>query len=180
MAKVPLMPGLNGPRLLAPGRYSNDFIHISVRFLAELTLALVTAFKVLKIMLKNSRAKLAQASLAGVVQCGLGFLLGDFVRMFTELLDGVEGAPVSAVLALALSRDLLFQGVNQNVVGPQDEGEPGDPKNHEPLEHGVEPTASAKFILADCSLRRAACGNKCERDADTKTNSRSGRRLLRA
>src|SRR6266851_3481050 len=143
-------------RLLAPGRYSNGFIHVSVCLLARLALALITAFKVLKIMLKNSRANLAQPSLAGVLQCGLGFFLGDFVRMFTELLDGVKGAPVSAVLALALSRDLLLQGVNQEIVGPQYEHEPRDPKNHEPLEHGVEPTASAKFILADCSLRRAA------------------------
>src|SRR5260370_38077475 len=78
--------------------------------------------------------------------------------MFTELLDGVKGAPVSAVLLLALSRDLLVQRVNQKVVGPQDEREPRDPKNHEPLEHGEEPTASPKFIPADCSLWRAACG----------------------
>src|SRR5258708_33447483 len=56
-----------GPRLLAPRRCSNGFIHVSVCLLARLALALITAFKVLKIMLKNSRANLAQASLAGVV-----------------------------------------------------------------------------------------------------------------
>src|SRR5260370_17762046 len=76
--------------------------------------------------------------------------------MFTELLDGVKGAPVSAVLLLALSRDLLVQRVNQKVVGPQDEREPRDPKNNEPLEHGEEPTPSPKFIPADCSLWQAA------------------------
>src|SRR5258708_23297519 len=147
-----------GPRLLAPSRCSNGFIHVSVCLLARLALALITAFKVLKIMLKNSRANFAEASLAGVVQCGLRFLLGDFVRMFTELLDDVKGAPVSAVLALALSRDLLVQRVNQKVVGPQDERQPRDPKNHQPLEHGVEPTASPKVIPADCSLWPPACG----------------------
>src|SRR6266403_3860034 len=145
-------------RLLLPRRYPDGFIHIGVGFLARFALALITMFKVLKIILKDSRANLAQAFLAGIVQCGLCLLLGTFVWMCTELLDGVEGAPVSPVLPLALTRYLLVQGVNQEVIGPQDEREARDPKNHEPLEHAAEPTASPKFILADYSLRQAARG----------------------
>src|SRR6267143_5307138 len=143
-------------RLLLPRRYPDGFIHIGVGFLARFALALITMFKVLKIILKDSRANLAQAFLAGIVQCGLCLLLGTFVWMCTELLDGVEGAPVSPVLTLALTRYLLVQCVNQEIVGPQDEREARDPKNHEPLEHAAEPTASPKFILADYSLRQAA------------------------
>src|SRR6266481_5195662 len=145
-------------RLLPPHRYPDGVIHIGVCFLARFALALVAMFKVLKILLKNSRANLAQAFLVGFVQCGLCLLLGTFVWMCTELLDGVKGAPVSPVLPLALTRYLLVQGVNQEVIGPQDEREARDPKNHEPLEHAAEPTASPKFILADYSLRQAARG----------------------
>src|SRR6267143_7076035 len=145
-------------RLLPPRRYPDGVIHIGVGFLARFALALVAMFKVLKILLKNSRANLAQAFLVGFVQCGLCLLLGTFVWMCTELLDGVKGAPVSPVLPLALTRYLLVQGVNQEVIGPQDESEARDPKNHEPLEHAAEPTASPKFILADCFFWRAARG----------------------
>jgi len=145
-------------RLLPPRRYPDGVIHIGVGFLARFALALITMFKVLKILLKDSRANLAQAFLVGFVQCGLCRMLGTFVWMCTELLDGVKGAPISPVLPLALSRDLFVQGVNQEVIGPQDEREARDPKNHEPLEHAAEPTASPKFILADYSLRQAARG----------------------
>src|SRR5438552_3332708 len=89
--------------------------------------------KVLKISLKNSHANLAQAFLTGFVQCGLCLLLGNLVRMFAELLDGVKNAPVGPVLPLALSRRLLVQGVDQEVVSPQDEHEPCDPQNHEQI-----------------------------------------------
>src|SRR6266850_1771067 len=145
-------------RLLPPRRYPDGVIHIGVGFPARFALALVAMFKVLKILLKNSRANLAQAFLVGFVQCGLCLLLGTFVWMCAELLDGVKGAPVSPVLTLALTRYLLVQCVNQEIVGPQDEREARDPKNHEPLEHAAEPTASPKFILADYSLRQAARG----------------------
>jgi hypothetical protein len=79
--------------------------------------------------------------------------------MFAELLDGVEGAPVSAVLTVALSRHLLLHGVNQEVIRPQNEDEHHDPKYHELLEHVAEPTASPKFLLADYSLRQPARNN---------------------
>ena len=114
--------------------------------------------KVLQIILQNSRANLAQAFLAGFVQCGLGLLLGNLVCMFAELPDGVKGTPVRPVLPLALSRQLLLQGINQEVISSQDKREPRDPNNHEPLEHGAEPTASPKLILADYSLRQATRG----------------------
>src|SRR6267143_179451 len=144
--------------LLPPRRYPDGVIHIGVGFLARFALALVAMFKVLKILLKNSRANLAQAFLVGFVQCGLCRMLGTFVRMCTELLDSVKGAPVSPVLPFELTRHLFGQGVNQKVIGPQDEVEARDPKNHEPLEHAAEPTESPKFILADYSLRQAARG----------------------
>ena len=151
--KCPLGLGMNGPRLFALRRYSNGLIHIRVCLLARFTVTLITTFKVLKITLKNSRANLAQAFLTGFVQCGLCLLLGSFVRTFAELLDGVKSAPVRPVLPLALSRHLLVQGINQEVVSPQDEREPRDPKNHEPLEHGAEPTASTNYIPAYYSFR---------------------------
>src|SRR3979490_2949054 len=144
--------------LLPPRRDPDGVIHIGVGFLARFALALITMFKVLKILLKNSRANLAQAFLVGFVQCGLCRMLGTFVWMCTELLDGVKGAPISPVLTLALARDLFVQGVNQEVIGPQDESEARDPKHHEPLEHAAEPTASPKFLLADYSFWRAARG----------------------
>jgi len=140
-------------RLFALRRYSNGLIHIRVCLLARFTVTLITTFKVLKITLKNSRANLAQAFLTGFVQCGLCLLLGNFVRTFAELLDGVKSAPVRPVLPLALSRHLLVQGINQEVVSPQDEREPCDPKNHEPLEHGAEPIASPNYIPAYYSFR---------------------------
>src|SRR6267143_521494 len=115
-------------RLLLHRRYPDGFIHIGVGFLARFALALITMFKVLKIILKDSRANLGQAFLAGIVQCGLCLLLGTFVWMCTELLDGVEGAPVSPVLTLALPRYLLVQCVNYEIGGPQDEREARDGK----------------------------------------------------
>src|SRR5258708_35834608 len=145
-------------RLLPPRRYPDGVIHIGVGFLARFAIALITMFKVLEILLKNSRSNLAQAFLVGFVQCGLCRMLGTFVWMCTELLDGVKGTAVSQVLPLALARHLFVQGVNQEVIRPQDESEARDPKNHEPLEHAAEPTASLKFILADYSLRQAARG----------------------
>jgi hypothetical protein len=65
--------------------------------------------------------------------------------MFAELLNGGIGGPVGAVLALAL----FVQGVDQEIVGPQDEHDARDPKNHEPLEHGAKRIASGKLVLED-------------------------------
>jgi hypothetical protein len=78
--------------------------------------------------------------------------------MFAKLLDGVKGAPVSAVLPLALARHLLLHGVNQEVIRPQNEYEQHDPKDHELLEHVAETTASPNFLLADF-LREPARDN---------------------
>src|ERR1700682_1792904 len=135
--------------LLPPGGYSDGLTHVRVGFLARFALALITMFKVLKILLKNSRANLAQAFLVGFVQGGLCRVLGPFVWMRAELLDGVKGAPVSPVLPFALSRHLLVHGVNQEVISSQDKRDPRDPNNHEPLEHAAEPTPSPQFLLAD-------------------------------
>lgn len=104
---------VTSPRLLACCRHSNGLIHIRVCLLARITVTLITTFKVLQKNLKDSGANLAQAFLAGFVQCGLCFLLGNFVRMFAELLDGVKGAPVRPVLPLSLSRHLLVQGITK-------------------------------------------------------------------
>ena len=151
-------------RLLTPGGgSSHGVIHIAVGLFAGITLALVAALKVLKIILENFRASLAQAFSGSLVQCGLGPLLGRTVRMLTELHDSVVSAPIVLILPLALSRHLLFQGVNQEIVGPQNENEPRDPKNGEPLEHGAEPIASPMFSLADYSLRQAASTDRHRR-----------------
>src|SRR5438270_6101716 len=104
----------------SPFWHANGFIHITVCFPAGFALALITALQVLQIILKNSDAILVQASLASLFECGPCFLLGAGVRTFTELLDGVKGAPINAVLPLALSHHLLVQGINQEIVGPQD------------------------------------------------------------
>jgi hypothetical protein len=50
---------------------------------------------------------------------------------------------------------LPVQRINQEIISCQDERNPYDPQNHEPLEHGTE-TPSLKFILADFSLTQAA------------------------
>ncbi len=140
------------PGLSALPRYSNGLIPINVGLLARFALALITTREVLQIILKNPHANLAQALLAGLFQGGHCSLLGTDVQMFTELLDGVKGAPVSPILPLTLSRHLLFQGINQEIVDPQDEREPDDPENCEPLEHGAEPIASPKFLLVPFQL----------------------------
>jgi hypothetical protein len=54
---------------------------------------------------------------------------------------------------------LLVQRVNQQVVSPQDEHNPRDPQNHEPLEHRTE-TPSPRFILADYSLAQSAAATQ--------------------
>ena len=64
-----------------------------------------------------------------------------------------------AGLAFVLGANyLLVQGVNQEVIRPQDEREPRDPKYHEPLEHGAEPTASTNYIPAYYSFLQIARG----------------------
>src|SRR5712692_10458246 len=88
---VPLALGRNGPNLLPPRRYPDGVIHIRVCFLARIAIALITMLEVLQIILKNPRANLAQAFLAGLVQGSLCFLLGVCAWMFTKLLDGVKG-----------------------------------------------------------------------------------------
>src|SRR5713101_3938780 len=65
---VPLALGRNGPNLLPPRRYPDGVIHVRVCFLARIAIALITMLKVLQIILKNPRANLAQAFLAGLVQ----------------------------------------------------------------------------------------------------------------
>src|SRR5213594_103536 len=151
-------------RLLTPGGgSSHGVIHIAAGLFARITLALVAAFKVFQIVLKNFCASLAQAFSGSLVQCSLGPLLGSTIRMLTELHDSVVSAPIVLILPLALSRDLLFQGVDQKIVGPQDENEPRDPKNGEPLEHDAEPIASPMLSLADYSLRQAASAEQSRR-----------------
>src|SRR5216683_632445 len=136
-------------RLLTPGGRSHGFIHIAGGLFAGITLALIAALKILKIILENFCARLAQAFSGGLVQCGFCPLLGRAIRMLTELHDSCIGAPIVLIVPLALSRHLLVQRVNQKVVCPQDEKKTGDAKNHEPLEHAAESTPSPKFIVAD-------------------------------
>src|SRR6266436_8473331 len=147
-------------RLLTPGGRSKSFVHIAADLLAGITLALITALKVLKIILQNFRASLAQAFSRSLVQRGFGPLLGRTVGMLAELHDGIVSAPIVLILPLALSRDLLLQGIDQEIVGPQDETDPRDPKNGQPLEHGAQPTVSTMFSLADYSPRQAASNDR--------------------
>src|SRR5467141_993744 len=147
-------------RLLTPGGRSKSFVHIAADLLAGITLALITALKVLKIILQNFRASLAQAFSRSLVQRGFGPLLGRTVGMLAELHDGIVSAPIVLILPLALSRDLLLQGIDQEIVGPQDENDPRDPKNGQPLEHGAQPTVSTMFSLADYSPRQAASNDR--------------------
>src|SRR5258708_8217895 len=93
-------------------------------------------------------------------------------RMLNELEDSIVSAPIVLILPLALSRDLLLQGIDQKIVGPQDENEPGDSKNGQPLEHGAQPTASAMFSLPDYSPRQAASN---DRPREVITSFRLGR-----
>jgi hypothetical protein len=131
------------PGLFALGGDSDGFIHIGDGLLAGIAVALIAVLKVVQIILKEFHAKPGEAFLTGVVQGDLGLQFVDGVGMFAELLDGGIGAPVGAVLALAL----FVQRVNQEVVGPQDKHHARDPQNHEPLEHDAEPIASALFLL---------------------------------
>jgi hypothetical protein len=142
-------------RLLASGGGSHGFIHIAGGLFAGITLALIAMLEVLKIILKDFRASLAQAFSAGIVQLGLGLLLGRAVRMLPELHDRSVGAPIVLALPVALSLYLLVQRINQEVVRPQDEYDSYGPQNHEPLEHGAE-TPSPNLILSDFLFPQAA------------------------
>jgi hypothetical protein len=136
--------------LFAVGGDLHGFIHIGDSFFARVAVALIAVLKVFEIVLEDFHTNPGQAFLAGVVQGVLGFQLRGSVGMFAELLDGGIGGPVGAVLALAF----FVQRVNQEIVGAQDEDDGRDPKNHEPLKHDAERTASGKFVLED-SLRDA-------------------------
>jgi len=142
-------------RLLALGGGPHGFIHCGGGLFAEFTLALVAALKILKVILQNFRASLAQAFLGGFVQRGFGPLLGRAIRMLTEAHDSRVSVPVGRILPIALALHLLVQRINQEIVSRQDKRNPYDPQNHEPLEHGTE-TPSPKLILADFSLAQAA------------------------
>ncbi len=146
--------------LVKRGGRSHRFIHIAVDLFAGITLALIAALQVLKVILQNLRARLAQAFSRSLVQRRFGPLLGRAVRMLAELHDSIVSAPIVLILPLALSRDLLLQGIDQKIVGPQDENDPRDPKNGQPLEHGAQPTASTMFSLADYSPRQAASNDR--------------------
>src|SRR5260370_36059613 len=153
-------PGVGGvlltKRLRTPRGRSKSFVHIAADLFAGIALALIAALQVLKVVLENFRARLTQAFSRSLVQRGFGPLLGRTVRMLTELHDSIVSAPIVPILPLALSRDLLLQGIDQEIVGPQDENDPCDPKNGQPLEHGAQPPASTMFSLADYSPRQAA------------------------
>src|SRR5260370_9953303 len=142
-------------RLLTTGGVSHGFIHCDGGLFAEFTLALIAALKILKIILQNFRASLAQAFSGGLVQRSFSPLLGRAIRMLTELHDGSVSAPIVRILPIALALRLLVQRINQEIISRQDKRNPYDPQNHEPLEHGTE-TPSLKFILADFSLAQAA------------------------
>src|SRR6266850_345045 len=135
-------------------RRSNGLVHIAVGFLAGVAVALEATREVLKIVLKDVLTSLAQAARVSVLQGGLCFLFGILVRLHAEMLDGVEGAPVDLVLPFALARHRLLHRVNQEIVKPQNEEQPGDPEDQEPLVHAAEPTASSNFIPAYSPLRQ--------------------------
>src|SRR6266852_6757299 len=147
-------------RLLTSRGRSKSFIHIAAGLLAGIALALIAALQVLKIILQNFCAGLAEALSRSLVQCRFSPLLGRTIRMLAELHDSIVSAPIVLILPLALSRDLLLQGIDQKIVGPQDENDPCDPKNGQPLEHGAQPTASTMFSLADYSPRQAASNDR--------------------
>jgi hypothetical protein len=138
--------------LFALGLYLHGFIHIGDSLFAGVAVALVAVFKVFQVGLKDFDAKSGQAFLAGIVQGGFGFQLGGGVGVFAKLFDGGIGGPVGAVLALAL----FIEGVDEEIVGSQDEDDGRNPQNHEPLEHDAERTASRKFVLGDYSLWQTA------------------------
>jgi hypothetical protein len=142
-------------RLLTLSGDPHGFIHIAGCLFAGITLALIAALQILEVILENFRASLAQAFLGGLVQRGFSPLLGRAIRMLTEAHDSRVSVPIVRILPIALSLRLLVQRINQEIVSCQDERNPYDPQNHEPLEHGTE-TPSLKFILADFSLAQAA------------------------
>lgn len=123
------------PADLGLPRRADGFIHVAVGFLAGFAVALVAALQVLEIVLKNGFAVLAQLFFTGFGQGSLGVLLGLFVWMRAEVLDGVKRLPVDVVLALTFADGSLVYGVNQEIVGRQNEQEPDDQENQESLEH---------------------------------------------
>ena len=137
------------------GGSSHGEIHVAGGLFAGIALALVAMLKILKIILENFRASLAQAFSGGFVQLGFCLLFGRAIRMLPELHDRSVSAPIALTLAFTLSLHLLVQRINQEIVRPQDEYDSYGPQNHKPLEHGVE-TPSPKFMLADFSLAQAA------------------------
>jgi len=141
--------------LLARGGGSHGFIHIGACLLAGIALALIAALEVFKVILQNFFASLTHAFSGGCFQCALCPLLGNSVRVLPELHDRSVGAPVALVLRVAVSLHLLVQRVNQQVVSPQDERNPRDTQNHEPLKHCTEPTPSLRFIVADYLVAQA-------------------------
>src|SRR5438477_3830175 len=142
-------------RLLARGGGLHGFIHVGVRLLAGIALALVTVLEVFKISLEDFLACLAHAFSGSFVQRGFGRLLGRAVRMPRELHDRGVGAPITLILRVAAPIHLLVQRVNEQVVGPQDKHNPRDSQNREPLKQDAEPAPSPKFILADYSPPQA-------------------------
>jgi hypothetical protein len=141
--------------LLACGGDSHGIVHVGVDLFAGIALALVTVLEVFKIGLENFLACLAYAFSGSFIQCGFGLLFGSPVRMLRELHDRGVSAPIALVLRVAVPLHLLVQRVNQQVVGPEDQHNPRDPQNREPLKQDAEPAPSPKFILADYSPPQA-------------------------
>ena len=139
-------------RLLARGGSPHGFIHVGVGLFAGIALALVTVLKVFKISLEDFLAWLAHAFSGRLIQRGFGLLFGRAIRMPRELHDRGVSAPIALVLQVARSLHLLVQGVNKEIVSPQDEHDPRDPQNHQPLKHTAEPTPSPTFIVSDYSF----------------------------
>src|SRR5260370_16739750 len=100
--------------LLTTGGVSHGFIHIAVDLFAGIALALIAALQVLKVILENLRAGLAQAFSRSLVQRGFGLFLGRTIRMLTELHDSIVSAPIFLILPLPLSPDCLLHVFNQN------------------------------------------------------------------
>src|SRR6267142_2237393 len=139
--------------LPASARRPDGLVHIAVGFFAGVAVAGVATLEVLKVVLKKVLAGLAQTPRTRFVQGGFCFLLGILFRLRSEVLDGVEGAPVDLVLPLALARHRLLQRVNQQIVKPQNEEYPSDPEDQEPLVHAAERIASPNLIPAYSPLQ---------------------------
>src|SRR5712692_5165477 len=163
LTRNPSKPCRPPNRLLTPGGGSQGFIHIAAGLFAGITLALIATLKIFKIILENFRASLVQAFSRSLIQRGFGLLLRRAIRVLPKLHDSIVGAPIVRILPLAPSRNLLLQGVNQKIVCSQNENEPRDPKNGEPLEHGAEPIASPMFSLADYSIRQSTSAGRSRR-----------------